>query len=308
MGRLDLLPVGPDTQQWPLWSTTARLVVLDPVVLPDARRIVDTLLAAVDEACSRFRADSELGRLDPGRPTIVSPLLAELTATALTAAQRTGGDVDPTIGLALESLGYDRDLALLHRETGDVPVSVRHAAGWREIGLTGRELTVPDGVRLDFGATAKAFAADRCARLVAAHCDTGVLVSLGGDLATAGEAPDGGWTVLVSDGPDQPSCVIRLAAGMALATSSTIARTWRRGGRLLHHVLDPRTCQPARPVWRTVSVAAPSCVEANTWTTAALVRGQDALATLRELGFPARLVAGDGAVRTLNDWPAEDGV
>lgn len=312
MGRLDLLPVGPDTHQWPVWSTTARLVVRDPAALSDARHVVDTVLATVDAACSRFREDSELRRLDSahGRPTTVSPLLAELTETALTAAERTDGAVDPTIGIALESLGYDRDLALLHQETGEVPVTVRRAPGWHQVHLDRRELTVPEGVRLDFGATAKAFAADRCARLVAAYCDTGVLVGLGGDLATAGDGPDGGWTVLVSDGPDEPSCTVRIADGTALATSSTISRRWRRGGRLLHHVLDPRTCQPAPPVWRTVSVAAPSCVEANTWTTAALVQGDAAVARLLELGLPARLVDMSGAVHMLNDWPAdaEDGV
>jgi thiamine biosynthesis lipoprotein len=92
---------------------------------------------------------------------------------------------------------------------------------------------------------------------------------------------------------------------MAMATSSTISRRWRRGGRLLHHVLDPRTCQPVKPVWRTVSVAAPSCVDANTQSTAALVRGLDAPARLRAEGLPARLVAADGAVCTLGGWPAE---
>lgn len=302
MTGLDLLPIGPDTQQWPLWTTTARLVVRDPAILPDARRITDTTLAAIDDACNRFREDSELRQLKAGRTT-VSPLLAELTATALRAAERTNGDVDPTIGLALESLGYDRDLDEI--DPADTPITVRTAPGWRQITLDDRELTVPNGVRLDFGATAKAFAADRCARLVAGHCETGVLVSLGGDLATAGGTA--GWTVLVSDGPDEPRCTVRLAGGMALATSSTISRTWRRGGRLLHHVLDPRTCRPAIPVWRTVSVVAATCVEANTWTTAALIRGYDALDQLRELGLPARLVDREGRVHVVHDWPAEDG-
>jgi thiamine biosynthesis lipoprotein len=307
MPRLDLLPVGRDTRQWPVWSTTARLVVTDPTTLDEAHRMVDTVLAAVDAACSRFRPDSELRGLDDtaGWPTTVSPLLAELTETALTAAARTDGDVDPTVGLALEDLGYDRDINDLST-TGDVPYTVRLAPGWRQVSLDRRELTVPKGVRLDFGATAKAFAADRCARLVSTYCDTGVLVSLGGDLATAGDAPEGGWTVLVSDGPEQPSCTVRLAGGTALATSSTISRTWRRGDRLLHHILDPRTCQPVSPVWRTVSVAAPTCVEANTLTTSALVLGHDAPARLRDRGLPARLVAVDGSVCTIGDWPTDD--
>jgi thiamine biosynthesis lipoprotein len=316
VARLDLLPVGEDTQQWSVWSTTARLVVLHPATLPDARRVVDSVLSAVEAACSRFRPDSELRLLDRahGRPTQVSPLLAELVGTALSAAERTDGDVDPTIGIALESLGYDRDLASITEpgsesgtESGtDGPaVTVRRAPGWHQVRLSGRVLTVPDGVLLDLGATAKALAADRCARLVATYCGTGVLVSLGGDIATAGAAPDGGWSVLVGDGPGEPSHTVRLAGGTALATSSTISRRWRRGGRLLHHVLDPRTCLPAAPVWRTVSVTAPSCVDANTETTSALVRGHGAAARLTSRGLPARLVAADGTVRTLGAWPRE---
>lgn len=295
MARLDLLPVGDDTDQWPVWSTTARLVVRDPATLGEARRIVDGVLAAVDSACSRF-SPSELARAHG--TTTISPLLAELVGAALTAAELTGGDVDPTLGLALADLGYDRDIDLL--TGGHMPIVVRRKPSWRQIRLRGRELTLPDGVRLDLGATAKAFAADRCAVLVEKHCGTDVLVALGGDIATAG---DGEWAVLVSDGPDQPRCTVTLHGGAALATSSTISRTWRRDGILLHHILDPRTCLPARPVWRTVSVAAPSCVTANTWSTAAIVRCDQAPGMLRELGLAARFVARDGTVSHVGGWP-----
>lgn len=287
MAHPTLLPTGPDTDEWRIWTTTARLVVTDPAALPGARRLVDLALAAVDDACNRFRPDSELRRLElaHGRPTAISPLLAELVDAALVAAQRTGGDVDPTLGLALAILG-------------DGPV--RAAPGWRQIRRQGVEITIPAGVRLDLGAIGKAFAADLCAGLVASSCDTGVLVSLGGDIATAGRAPAGGWSVLVCDGPGEPNCTVRIAGGMALATSSTRHRRWHRGDRLLHHILDPRTCQPATPVWRTVSVAAPSCVDANTQSTAAVVRGLDAPSRIEG---PARLVAADGSVRTVNGWP-----
>jgi thiamine biosynthesis lipoprotein len=303
MSIQDLLPVGQDSAQWPIWSTTARVVVRDPAALPEACRIMDAVLSAVDVACSRFRPDSELRRLEltPGRPTEVTPLLAALIDAALTAAEWTGGDVDPTIGIAMSSLGYDRDLALIEIDGAALPLAVGRAPGWQQIRLHGEELTIPAGVRLDLGAVGKAFAADLCATLVHTSCGTDVLVSLGGDIATAGSGPD--WHVLVSDGPDEPSCTVRLAAGMAMATSSTISRQWRRGGRLLHHVLDPRTCQPVDPVWRTVSVAAPSCVDANTESTAALVRGLSAPARLDR---PARFVAADGSVRTVGGWPAEE--
>jgi thiamine biosynthesis lipoprotein len=311
---IDTLPIGADTAQWPVWSTTARIVVTDPHRLADAEALVRAELAAVDLACSRFRTDSELAALHRwgGRPTTVSPLLAELVEAALAAARRTDGDVDPTLGGALADLGYDRDIAELPAAPAGVPAGpfrlvVTPAPGWWRIRLVGRELTVPPEIRLDLGATAKAVAADRCARLVARECGTGVLVSLGGDIATGGPAPAGGWRVLVEDRPGEPRTTVALSPGTALATSSTIGRRWRADGRTLHHILDPRTCQPARPVWRTVSVAGPSCLSANTLSTAALVRGDRAAGWLADLGVPARLVGAGGQVLTMGGWPEEAG-
>src|SRR5207249_9194249 len=136
------------------------------------------------------------------------------------------GDVDPTVGAAMVRLGYDRDFSVLPTCGGWV-VRQRPAPGWRSVHLQGRRLTVPTGVLLDLGATAKAYTADRCARLVGERCDTGVLVSLGGDIATAGPAPPGGWRVLVQDRPGEPACTVALPAGAGLATSSTISRRWR---------------------------------------------------------------------------------
>lgn len=301
MPLIETLPVDAGTAQWPVWGTTARIVVTEPDRLPDARRLVEERLRAVDKACSRFRDNSEVVALQrsQGRPVEVSELLADLVATALAAARRTGGLVDPTVGSAMVGLGYDRDLLSLVATDGEW--RPRPAPGWQRIRLTGRRLTVPDGVLLDLGATGKAYAADLCARLVAQRCDTGVLVSLGGDLATAGPAPEHGWQVLVQDGPDEPACTIALPSGAALATSSTLSRRWRNSGQLLHHILDPRTCTPAKPVWRTVSVAAYSCVEANALSTAAIVQGAAAADALRR---PARLVGADGRVLTVGGWPA----
>jgi thiamine biosynthesis lipoprotein len=168
--------------------------------------------------------------------------------------------------------------------------------------LRDRELTVPHGVLLDLGATAKAAAADRIATLVALRLGVGVLVALGGDIATAGPAPDGGWQVLVQDRPGDPDCTVRLPAGAALATSSTAGRAWGRPGELLHHILDPRTGRPAPTVWRTVSVAAYSCLRANTLSTAAVVRGAGAVDLLRDV--PSRLVTPGLDVLRLGGWPA----
>jgi len=316
---------GPDSPQgaaaWQAIGTSVHLLVTDVRALATARRMLTEDIAALDAACSRFRADSEIVALDDapadgrGRtgPVRISPLLAGALAVALRAARLTDGDVDPTVGGALSAAGYDRDFALMRRDGPPVRLTVRSVPGWREIELdeAAGVVSLPRGTQLDLGATAKAWAADRASARIAAELGCGVLVNLGGDIAVAGAAPPGGWRVRVQDvtgrpedPPAGPSAVIAIHSG-GLATSSTAARRWRRGGDVLHHILDPRSGMPAVPVWRTASVAADTCADANAASTAAIIRGEAALAWLAGLGLPARLVAESGAVVTLSGWPEQ---
>jgi thiamine biosynthesis lipoprotein ApbE len=316
---------------WTALGMLVQLVVTSPRLLGAARELLEADLLALDLACSRFRPDSELvavGNVARGAsaPVIVtvSPLLAQAVAVSLRAAQLTDGDLDPTVGGALAELGYDRDFAELAGDgaagdgaaagTIDGPpgVAVRVIPGWRSVrvDVETQRLAVPAGVQLDLGATVKGWAADRAAGRIADTLGCGVLVSLGGDTAVAGEPPPGGWRIRVQDRtalpgepPDGPSQVVTIRDG-GLATSSTAARRWRRGGDVLHHILDPRTGRPAAPVWRTVSVAAATCADANTAATAAIIRGRQALPWLAGLKLPARLVEQDGTVHTVNAWPA----
>jgi FAD:protein FMN transferase len=134
-----------------------------------------------------------------------------------------------------------------------------------------------------------------------------VLVSLGGDIAIAGEPPDGGWSIQVSDDSTTPfdstSERISLVTG-AVATSSTRTRSWRRGSAVLHHIIDPRTGAPVDSVWRLVTVVAATCVDANTASTASIVRGAAAVPWLEGMGLPSRLVDNDDAVVRVAGWPA----
>jgi len=304
-------------RDWDLWSTRARLVVTDQAALDPALALVHDLLEEVELAASRFRPDAEVRRLrpDPGDPddpdgpddsVRISPMLADLLTAALEDAERTGGAVDPTVGATLSGLGYDRDIRLV--ESGPQLVAVvRPVPGWRVLRLEGDRLRLPAGLEIDLGATAKAVAADRAAALVAGRLGVGVLVSLGGDIATAGPAPTGGWQVLVQDTAKDPSAQVELAAGTALATSSTIRRTWQRGAEQLHHIVDPRTGRPAEAVWRSVSVVAASCRDANAAATATIVKGRRGLRWLEGTGLPARLVGRDGTVHLRGGWPGEPG-
>ncbi|MET8982841.1 FAD:protein FMN transferase [Streptomyces sp. NPDC004539] len=298
--------------EWRALGTTVRLLVTDPALLDPCNLLLARHLAEVDAACSRFRPDSELTALDgtSGRPVRVSPLLAEALAVALKAARDTDGAVDPTVGTAMRALGYDRDFTLVREDDRPVLLTLRRTPGWRTVRLDGDTVTLPEGVRLDLGATAKAWAADKAADTLAQAAGCGVLVSLGGDTAVAGEPPAGGWQIRVQDitGPvdETPTPgtydTVGLTSG-GLATSGTTARRWRRGSQDLHHIVDPRTGLPVRSPWRTVSVAAATCAEANAASTAALVKGAGADHWLTRQGLPARLVRHDGEIVTTPGWP-----
>ena len=312
--------VAVSTETWDALGTTAVLRHEGPANA-DARAALERELEAIDAAASRFRADSELSRLNAmpageSRALAVSPLFAQAVRLAIHAADASAGAVDPTLAPELVALGYDRDW----HELIAVPSSARLGDGdrlvvyrsrrprWEEIHVDDdpARVTLPVGVQLDLGATAKALAADRGARAAHEASGLGVLVSLGGDIATSGPPPAGGWAIHVTDdhrdGPDAPGQTIAIQSG-GVATSSIVTRRWRHGGRAMHHVLDPRSGQPVRGPWRTVSVAAATCAEANIASTAALVLGGDARAWLADQGLPARLVARDGSAVVQGGWP-----
>jgi thiamine biosynthesis lipoprotein len=301
-------------ERWQALGSTVVLRVTDAQALARARELVQRELAAIDLACSRFRADSELARVNAcaGRRIRVSSLLVQALELAIDAARLTEGDVDPTLGRALELAGYDRDWRLLASECGEpeqLAVTVRRRSGWQTVELDAAscEVRIPSGVRLDLGATAKAWAADRAASAAFADTQSGVLVSLGGDIATAGPAPLDGWAIRVTDDhrsdPTAAGQTIAIRSG-GLATSSTAVRRWSHDGHTMHHVIDPGTGLPAHTPLRTVSVAAADCAQANITATAALLRGGAAPAWLDELGLPARLQPWHGPAMTVGNWPA----
>jgi thiamine biosynthesis lipoprotein len=308
------------TSSWEALGTSAILQVTDPRALAGARAIVERELRMIDRACSRFRPDSDLQRVNAGagRLVSVSPLLIDAVQVALDAAVLTDGDVDPTVGNALVLAGYDRDWSLLERPADESEpkyvtrpaITARVTPGWQTVELDRLRsaIRVPQGVRLDLGATAKAWVADRAAAAVHDGTGAGTLIGLGGDIATAGAAPEEGWRIYVTDDhrhvPGEQGQTISIRCG-GIATSSTIARRWRHEGRMQHHIIDPATGAPLAPRWRTASVAAETCLDANIASTAALIRADTAPAWLGHAGLPARLVGNDGTVRLIGEWPAE---
>lgn len=288
-------------------GTVAELVT-NASSLFEASEVLNNELALIDRVASRFRSDSELSRLNAsaGSEVVVGHYLFEAIEVALLMAEATDGLVDPTVGMAMNSLGYDRDFS-------DVSAGVKGALpfpsavpGWHRVSIDPGQHSVrlPPGTTLDLGATAKALAADRAATAIHDRLGCGVLVSLGGDASTAGPAPVGGFVIGIADSctSSSPTETVSIQSG-GLASSGIGVRQWRLGSQLVHHIVDPATSLPVTPIWRTVTVAAENCVEANAAATAAMVLGERAVAWLEGHGLPARLARLDGSVVATKGWP-----
>ncbi len=240
--------------------------------------------AAWERALSRFRSDSELVALNHqagAGPMPVSATLWAVIGSSLEAARLSGGLVTPTLLDALERAGYDRDFAALEHEATAVRSGATRqtsSGDWRLVHLDAyrRAVTLPQGLRLDLGGFAKGWAADMAARRLK---DIGpALVDVGGDIAVSGPQTDGSpWPIAVADPlcPDEPLDLLLLHAG-GVATSGRDYRRWRRGELEGHHIIDPRSGEPAATDLLTATVVAPSAQEAEAAAKAALILGSDA--------------------------------
>ncbi|MGC8498217.1 MAG: FAD:protein FMN transferase [Acidimicrobiales bacterium] len=291
-----------------VWGLTGTLEVEDASSGPQAERVLWRWLTALDAACNRFDPRSEICRLNacPDADVRVSPVLEQAVAVALAAATATADACDPTIEPALVALGYDTDFDVVTSRTPREAGPAVPAAGPAAVTLDRERHTVrlAPGCRLDLGATAKALACDVVADELAPR--GGALVEIGGDVAVRGRGPTGPWVVGVDDGVTTPDVAPRVFAhGGGIATSSTARRSWRLAAGRAHHIIDPRTGAAVAGPYASATVAAPTCWQANAFSTAALVWGAEAPARLAGAGWAARLVRAEGRVERVAGWPAE---
>ncbi len=294
-------------------GTQATVIVQDPSRADAAEAVLRDEVDAIDRACSRFRADSELQMVHDhaGQSVRISTLLFDALSVACAVAQQTGGAVDPTVGNAIARLGYDRDFSQVVDRPPVPPSALGPVVGYQHVQLNHQQRTVriPRGVRLDLGASAKALVADRSAARIAEVIGSGVLVCIGGDVAAAGSPPPGGWAIGIAErsaaSANEVDQVVAIHHG-GLASSAPSVRTWVAGDRPVNHLINPETGDCVDPYWSVVSACAASCVEANAMTTAAMVWGWSALERLIGCSLPMRLVRQDGRrIVSLNGWPRD---
>jgi thiamine biosynthesis lipoprotein len=234
----------------------------------------------------------------------VSPEFITVTRAAISAARATDGLFDPTLGARMVALVYDRTFVELPADAAAARLPAPWVPGaWRSIEVDPGAGTVriPSGARLDFGGIAKGMAVDAALDLLVDRGIGPVAVDAGGDLAVRGTPPGlDGWPVALPDADG--TAAVRIATG-ALATSSTMRRRWRVDGDGRHHLLDPRTGQPAATGIRSATVLAPTCRVAEVAAKVALLLGRDAGKDFLEIrGLSGVLVGEDGAALPVGRW------
>lgn len=240
----------------------------------------------LEKLLSRFRADSELSRLNRDGAIDASPDLVAVTQLALQARERTGGRFDPTVHEALVAAGYDRSFELLSPEDGES----RAAPCGGNIWVFGDHVELEPGFKLDLGGIGKGYAAEQAATVLGAAGPC--LVNAGGDVAVRA----GSWPIGVQTSTG--TLTLELSTG-ALATSGRDRRRWRREGRELHHLIDPATGTSADGDLLRVTVVGNDAIDAEVWAKALFLVGAGAAeAEANALGLPCVLVTNDGRTTT----------
>lgn len=300
----------PASETFEAIGSVHRIAATQPDQLAAAVHVARSHLADLDRAVSRFRPDSEVSALarlaEHGRASSpASPVFVSYLRAALRVARLTDGLVDPTVGRAVAAAGYDADLAVVRLRSGSGdPDRTDVVPGWSRVSVSDDGwVGVPRHTLLDLGASAKAHAADTIAALLAEDLPGGFLVDLGGDIATSGAVPVGGWRIGIELADGTVAQVVE-GRGQGFATSSTQLRTWHVGGRERHHLIDPRTGRTALAHWAQVTCSGASALEANAASSAAVILGPNAPAWLTSHGIPARLDALDRTVVRTPGWPS----
>ena len=287
--RVDLEPAGDD------W--VGRFVAMGSpceVLLENASRDVTLRISSevaaeawrIEDKFSRYLDGNVIHRINTasGRSIKVDEETARLLDFAATLYELSEGQFDVTSGVLREVWEFDGSDRIPDAAT---VATVLERVGWGRASWERPVLRLERGMEVDLGGIGKEYAVDRCAQLVREISRASVLINLGGDIAISDARVDGArWTIgRLSSDPSAPIGVIKLKQG-ALATSGDEHRYLEKNGKRYCHVLNPKTGWPVEDPPHTVSVTAPTCIEAGMLSTLALLQGSKAEEFLKAQEVP----------------------
>jgi len=255
----------------------------DAALVGELGRLAEAEAARIETKYSRYKEDSLLSRVNRsnGRPVPVDTEMMALLTYADNCYRLSEGLFDITSGVLRRIWRFDG--------SNKVPEDHEIAAllpliGWDRVVLGPDNITLAPGMEIDFGGLGKEYAVDRVLMMLAAKTDVRILVNFGGDLRVSGPRKDGSpWRISIESVEENRKTegMIAISSG-ALTTSGDARRFLLRDGVRYGHILNPLTGRPVMGAPRSVTIAAPTCLEAGIMSTLAMAKGRDAEEFLRD--------------------------
>jgi len=287
-------------------NTDVLLVAEEGRTAADGLQAARAIIEESERRFSRFLPDSEITNLNAsaGSWHPISSDLMDMLLQSREFSLETGGLFDPSILPDLKRLGYDKSMDDIRKDGASASFewgpAFRPNVRQVEIDFDHSRIRLPIGMEIDLGGIAKGWIVERAAELLQRYTSA-CAASAGGDVVFLGLPADGSkWRVAIEDPMDSTSTVAQLQMGPgAVVTSSVVKRSWKQGGVLRHHLIDPRTGEPAASDWLSVTVAAPKITTAEVYAKALLIGGKAEVGRLAaqrpEISYFA--IAPDGTFR-----------
>lgn len=263
----------------------------DPVLAAHLGQIAEAEAKRIETKYSRYRDDSVVTKINTshGKPVTLDDETAALLDYADSCYKLSNGLFDVTSGVLRRIWKFDG--------SDNVPDKCQVAEilpfiGWNKVTWRRPELILPEGMEIDFGGLGKEYAVDSAVLKIMQVSDAPVLVNFGGDLRVSGpRAGNQRWRVAIEsvDGETVSTARLEIATG-ALTTSGDARRFLLKNGVRYSHILDPRTGWPVKDPPRSVTVAAPTCMEAGVISTLAMLQGKKAEKFLKREGVQSWVV------------------
>ncbi|WP_306726401.1 FAD:protein FMN transferase ApbE [Klebsiella quasipneumoniae] len=270
------------------------------------RAKVQAQLDADDRLLSTWKNDSALMRFNHAtdtRPWPVSEAMADILTLSLRIGAKTHGAMDITVGPLVNLWGFGPDKQPVATPDAQAIAAAKARTGLQHlqvINQSGRQFLqkdIPD-LFVDLSTVGEGYAADHLARLMEQEGISRYLVSVGGALVSRGMNGEGKpWRVAIQKPTDQENAVQAIVDinGHGISTSGSYRNYYELDGKRISHVIDPQTGQPITHKLVSVTVIAPTALEADGWDTGLMVLGPEkAQQVVREQGLAVYMIVKEG--------------
>lgn len=282
------------------------VVGVDKARAEELRTKVQTQLDGDDRLLSTWKNDSALMRFNHSRSTTPWPVneaMADIVTESLRIGRKTQGAMDITVGPLVNLWGFGPDKQPVSTPTQAQIDAAKARTGLDKLTVINRadrqylQKSIPD-LYVDLSTVGEGYAADHLARLMTEEGISRYLVSVGGALVSRGMNADGQpWRVAIQKPTDRENAVQAIVDinGHGISTSGSYRNYYELDGKRISHVIDPQTGRPITHKLVSVTVIAPTALEADAWDTGLMVLGTEkAQQVVREQGLAVYMIMKEG--------------